>query len=76
MQRDSDEKKEKHESSIRSNCDSASNINVLIFALAKQELPRTCTDRGTQSNFNEQLARHPSPNDINFDALSRTNVSN
>jgi hypothetical protein len=50
----------KHDSSIRANLDSGSNVSDRSFKPRKHDVVRTSTERGTQNDGREQLAKHDS----------------
>jgi hypothetical protein len=70
MQIDFNEQLKKHESSIRVNRDSFSNMIDSIFELAKHDFGRISTFRGMQIDFNEQFEKHESSIRLSCDSLS------
>jgi hypothetical protein len=70
MQIDFNEQSQKHESSIRTNRDSLSNVIDSSFDRAKQNVERISTLRGMKIDFNEQFLKHESSIRVNRDSLS------
>jgi hypothetical protein len=52
--------RQKHDSSIRTNCDRVQNVSDPIVASAKHNLPRVSTEQGMHIAFSEHRLKHKS----------------